>query len=193
MLSLRRHSRIKYRLTFTFRATSRLGLAFGGAFEHASLRFRLLAVTRHRPAHPAWSAVSIAAIVLLIFSGATRARVQNRPARLALAQNEVSEDGFDIARIPWDFAMACRELGDGKALASWSTAAFEGLLDLSRDLLSRSDSLPGLRRLRRVTATNADQMLDTKSTISLNSVGFPEIGAQRKNIAGTFLSWSPVG
>jgi hypothetical protein len=41
-------------------ATSRcrLDLAFGGAFHYASLRFRLLAVTRYRPAHPAWSAVS---------------------------------------------------------------------------------------------------------------------------------------
>jgi hypothetical protein len=141
--------------------------------------------SRHRPAHPAWSAASIAVIVLLILSGATRARFHHRPAPLALAQNEVSEDGFDIARIPSDFAMACRDLGDGKALASWSTAAFEGLLDLSRDLLSRSDSLSGLRRLRRVTATNADQMLDTKATIPLNCVGVSEIGAQRKNIVGT--------
>jgi len=172
---------------------SRLDLAFGGALEHAGLRFRLLAVTRHRRNHPAWSAVSIAIIVLLILAGATRAKFEDRPAPLALAQNKVSEDGFDIVRIPSDFAMACRGLSDGKALASWSTAAFESLLDLSRDWLSRSDSLPGLRHLRHVTATNADRMLDTKATIRLNCVGLSEIGAQPKNIMDTFLSWSPVG
>jgi bla regulator protein blaR1 len=175
---------------------SRLDLAFGGAFEYASLRFRLLAVTRHRRSHPAWSAVSIAVIVSLILAGATRARFENRPVPLALAQNEASEDGLTIDRIPSDFATACRELADGKVLSSWSTAALEGLLDIGRDWLSRSDYLPELRRLFsgwRVTATNADRTLDTKATVSLDSVGASEIRAQRQNIVSTFSSWSTGG
>jgi hypothetical protein len=175
---------------------SRLDLAFGGAFERATLRFRLLAVTRHRRSHPAWNAVSIAVIVSLILAGATRSKFGDRAAPLALAQSEASGDGFNIAKVPWDFAMARRGPADDKIFSSWGTAALEALADMSRDWLSRSDYLPELRRLLsgwRVTATKADRGLYPKATVSLVSVDALETGAQGENIAGTFSSWTIGG
>jgi bla regulator protein blaR1 len=167
---------------------SRLDLAFGGAFEHAGLRFRLLALTRHRRSHPAWSAVSIAAIVSLVLAGATRS-VGDGPAPTTLGQSEASADGFNIAETHWDFAMAYRGSADGEVLSSWSTAALQALADISRDWLSRSDCQPELRRLFsgwRVTVTNADRALYPRATISLDGVDPSETSARRENIAGTF-------
>jgi bla regulator protein BlaR1 len=149
---------------------SRLGLAFGGGSDRTSLHFRLLAVTRHRRSHPAWSAVSIAIIVSLVLAGATRARFEDGPAPLALAQDEASGDGPHVAKVPWDFAQACRGWADGNVLSSWSMALGD-IVDISRHWLARSGHLPELGRLLpgwRVTATSAGPVLDTRATVLPN-------------------------
>jgi beta-lactamase regulating signal transducer with metallopeptidase domain len=124
---------------------SRLDLAFGGAFGRAGLRLRLLAITRHRRNHPAWSAVSIAMIAALVLVGATRASLENAETPLAMSHDGAGTLSLGFVRIPWSPAKACLESADTQVLPSWSTTALADLArEITQDWLSENDHLPGV-------------------------------------------------